>query len=439
MDLPEALDRSPAEEEKLCAAQQARTVPGRGRDRPDPGPADLPQVAQAQSGTAAPGPSGPSVLGSTTKGPAAPGATPRVEDQAVHGPQHEDGSQPKKGSDPRRRNAAHWAGSGRVSPSGGASRSRVQRRAARRDGVVPSSAPNPKAEAAVERLKEKLDQKAAHRTEEEQAEIDQARRAVQEPDPDEIDPAVTADLEAAGESRSKDVGRDPETGQFLTGHKGMGGRPPGSQNKFPTHYIRVMRELIAGRIRELIGDETDPIAISKIIAQLYFDGLQGKVEIRHGDKTMTVSPAVFLKLFQDWASSDLDRRLKRAALKKKGKGGSGGIRVVLPSPVVDPLRRPGQGTATAKTVGARSIKATPRNDWDLDKGAGRPAPRSARRAKTRSQIRSLRADRRRLAAVASPMLGRVLDAIERRHVGRRLFGHGIDWATCPARPSCIEL
>ena len=65
-----------------------------------------------------------------------------------------------------------------------------------------------------------------------------------------------------------------------------------------------MRELIAGRIKGQIGGEKDPIAIPKIIAQLYFDGLQGKVEIRHGDKTMTVSPAVFLKLFQDWAAGD---------------------------------------------------------------------------------------------------------------------------------------
>jgi hypothetical protein len=33
------------------------------------------------------------------------------------------------------------------------------------------------------------------------------------------------------------LGRDPETGQFLEGHEGIGGRPPGSQNKFPTNYV----------------------------------------------------------------------------------------------------------------------------------------------------------------------------------------------------------
>jgi hypothetical protein len=46
--------------------------------------------------------------------------------------------------------------------------------------------------------------------------------------------------------------------------------------------------------------------------QLYFDGMQGKVEIRQGDKTMTVSPSTFLKLFQDWAGDERDRKLKRA-------------------------------------------------------------------------------------------------------------------------------
>jgi len=39
-------------------------------------------------------------------------------------------------------------------------------------------------------------------------------------------------------------------------------------------------------------------------------------------------------------NGDQDRRLKRAELKKKEKGSSGGIRVVLPFPVVDPLLKP---------------------------------------------------------------------------------------------------
>ena len=50
----------------------------------------------------------------------------------------------------------------------------------------------------------------------------------------------------------------------------MGGRPPGSQNKFPTHYIRTMKLMIAGRIKELVKGEKDPVTISKIVAQFYF-------------------------------------------------------------------------------------------------------------------------------------------------------------------------
>jgi len=43
-----------------------------------------------------------------------------------------------------------------------------------------------------------------------------------------------------------------QTGPFLEGHEGLGGRRPGSQNKFPTNYIRVMRELITGRLKQLV-------------------------------------------------------------------------------------------------------------------------------------------------------------------------------------------
>src|SRR5262249_40978321 len=93
-----------------------------------------------------------------------------------------------------------------------------------RSAVDPRSVPNPKAEAAVEHLKEKFDRKAAQRAQDEQAEIDYARRALREPDLDEIDPAVAADLEAAGESLSKDtgvkLGRDPRLGTSLRATSG---------------------------------------------------------------------------------------------------------------------------------------------------------------------------------------------------------------------------
>src|SRR5262249_10843242 len=80
---------------------------------------------------------------------------------------------------------------------------------------------------------------------------------------------------------------------------------------------------------------------------------------QHGDKDMTVSPAIFLKLFQDWAAGDLDRRLKRAESKKKEKGSGGGIRIVLPNPVVDPLLRPGQPPRGLRLLGEDPSKPLP--------------------------------------------------------------------------------
>src|SRR5262249_32784313 len=105
-------------------------------------------------------------------------------------------------------------------------------------------------------------------------------------------------------------------GQFLAGREKTGGRGKGTPNKWPDNYIRAMRELIAGRIKELTKDETDPVAISRIIAQLYFDGLNGKVVLSEDEITTDkstivkkhyVSPAIFLKLFQDWAGDERHR------------------------------------------------------------------------------------------------------------------------------------
>jgi hypothetical protein len=137
---------------------------------------------------------------------------------------------------------------------------------------------NHRAEAAVERLKGILDEQAAARSPEDQAEIDQAREELHRTDGGQTDlpPEVGADLEAAGEDNVPKTYTDPETGKFIPGNRG-GGRPPGNQNKFPDNYIRIMRDLIVGKIKELAEGEKDPVAIGKIIAQLYFDGLNGKV------------------------------------------------------------------------------------------------------------------------------------------------------------------
>src|SRR5262249_43403844 len=67
--------------------------------------------------------------------------------------------------------------------------------------------------------------------------------------------------------------------------------------------------------------------------------------------THYVSPAIFLKLFQDWAGDALERKLKRDAIKNKEKGVSGGIRIVLPSVPRDPLLRPGQPPRPLRILG----------------------------------------------------------------------------------------
>ena len=127
-----------------------------------------------------------------------------------------------------------------------------------------------------------------------------------------------------------------------------------------------MRDLIARRIKELTGGENDPIAISKIIAQLYFDGLQGRVEIKHGDKNVTVSPAIFLKLFQDWTAGDQEGKLKRAELKKKEKGSGGGAGSSCPprssTPCSDLARSRDRCGCWAKTRANRSSTTKTKTD-----------------------------------------------------------------------------
>jgi hypothetical protein len=246
------------------------------------------------------------------------------------------------------------------------------RRAAppRRGGVDTRPVPNPKAEAAVERLKEKLDQNAAQRTEEELAEIDQARRAVREPDPDEIDPVGAADLEAAGESRSI---RD-QKGLFVEGNPGGPGRPPGSKNVLPRGTKQIMNGLLSGELRD--GDSGETAGLR--LAQLIMDGLGGKVyqERIAPDGSITkvsVSPAVFAKMLLD--RLEHEEALEAAKAKEKGAGGGGGIRVILPNPVVDPLLKPGQEPRPLRLLGQDPSKPLPGTTSTKEPVSCGPLPR----------------------------------------------------------------
>ncbi len=62
-------------------------------------------------------------------------------------------------------------------------------------------------------------------------------------------------LAGAGLITGSQLVRDPETGKFVEGHQGMGGRPEGSKDSFPRNSYRAMKEMIAGRILKIMKDE----------------------------------------------------------------------------------------------------------------------------------------------------------------------------------------
>jgi hypothetical protein len=166
--------------------------------------------------------------------------------------------------------------------------------------------PNPKAEAAVERLKELIDAKNQIRDETRGETADEA-----------AEPAA---------DRRPDHFRD-EKGLFVQGNPGGPGRPRGSKNILPRGSRKMMKKLIAGRLTQ------DGRPIATIMVDLFFQGLQGGVVLRRNAKTTTyVSPAAFLKLFLDYMLKIREQALKAKAAKINSKGSSGGIRVVLLNP-----------------------------------------------------------------------------------------------------------
>lgn len=67
-----------------------------------------------------------------------------------------------------------------------------------------------------------------------------------------------------------DNGRDPETGQFIVGHTGIGGRPKGSRNKLGEAYIADMYERWQARGVEAINKtiDTQPAQFIRAIASI---------------------------------------------------------------------------------------------------------------------------------------------------------------------------
>ena len=117
-----------------------------------------------------------------------------------------------------------------------------------------------------------------------------------------------------------------------------------------------MKELVAGQIRAQIKDEDGKdreVPISRILVQLYFAGMQGKVILRqHGKGTTYVSPAIFLKSFHEFMLKDMELRLKKRASRAQRKGTAGRrIQVVLLNGAGQPANRP---SAADNHVGDKS-------------------------------------------------------------------------------------
>jgi len=116
-----------------------------------------------------------------------------------------------------------------------------------------------------------------------------------------------------------------------------------------------MRELIAGRIMKAMKDEEGKDvqrSAAEIMAEVILEGMLGNLVLSQTDKSTTyANPLHAVKLYQDDMLKARELAVKVAELKKKEKGVGGGIRIVLPSPVVDPLLRPGQEPRPLRLLG----------------------------------------------------------------------------------------
>jgi hypothetical protein len=104
-----------------------------------------------------------------------------------------------------------------------------------------------------------------------------------------------------------------------------------------------MKELIAGRIMKTMKDEEGletQRSPAEIMAEAILEGMEGKLVLSHnqyGD--VIANPLHAVKLYQDYMLKAKELAIRKAELDKKQKGATGGIRIVLPSHVADPLLR----------------------------------------------------------------------------------------------------
>jgi len=246
---------------------------------------------------------------------------------------------------------------------------------------------NPQAEAAVERLKEKLDQAQAKRARESEGEAarPQIQKAVAQADP----------RRSESESSGPVAGRDPETGRFREGHQKLGGRVAGSKDQFPRNSYRAMKELIAGRILKVMKDQEGQEvqkSPAEIMADAILEGMQGKLVVttsRSGSVTYA-NPLYAVKLFHDYMVKSRELALKLRDAKKKDEGTGGGIRIVLPSVPADPLLKPGQKPRPLRLLGqdpSKPLPAATGTATDAQPSPG-PVPTQADGARKSANIRS---------------------------------------------------
>jgi hypothetical protein len=180
--------------------------------------------------------------------------------------------------------------------------------------------------------------------------------------------------------------RDPKTGQIRPGHTlNPAGGPVGAKDRFPRNSVQAMEELIAGRIMRNSEDQAgNPIkdeagnqilkSAAEIMADAILDGMEGKLILshnQHGD--VIANPINAVKLYHDYMLRAQELALKAEAFKKKEKGATGGIRIVLPSVPRDLLLRPGQQPRGLRVLG--QDPDTPLPDVPGCEGKGRaPAP-----------------------------------------------------------------
>jgi hypothetical protein len=140
-------------------------------------------------------------------------------------------------------------------------------------------------------------------------------------------------------------------GQFVEGNPGGPGRPLGSRNAFPRGTKEALKEMIEGRILK------DGKAAAEILAELIFKGMNGEIVISQSERGTTyANPLGFAKLYTEYMLKS--ETLEAAKAKEKGTGG-GGIRIVLPNPIADPLLRPGQKPRPLRLLGQDPSKPLP--------------------------------------------------------------------------------